>query len=82
MFKTHLSMATVLSHSAAVVLASSQLLLHILSMIVSLLILMDCLNSHISLSSPWSQGRKTPSGRKERTTYSPIQRVSGNYKLH
>ena len=25
------------------------------------------------IHSPWSQGRKTPFGRKERTTYSPYQ---------
>ena len=36
----------------------------------------DWLNSHITSwcqkSSPWSQGRKTPFGRKERTTYSTL----------
>ena len=46
------------------------------------LLLIDWLNSHIrwcQKSSQWSQGRKnTASGRKERTTYSPIQRESGN----
>ena len=38
----------------------------------------DWLNSHIISwwcikSSPWLQGRKTPTGRKERTTYSPYK---------
>ena len=39
--------------------------------------LIDCFNSHIrrcKKSRPWSQGRKTPFGRKERTTYSPFKK--------